>query len=242
MPRRFLTLLDRVRGRIPVRVAGHVSFGVVVLYLAWVAWSTFRDPVHAGPSSLAQLVRISSIEGLATFLLVSVLLWLGRETPKDLGYQPERLGRQILMGLGSGLAILVVTGIALPSLFASYFPQSHGTGFEGLAPSPWNLPVMVLVGILGGGFIEELQRVFILTRFRNIWGRPGLLVGLVLEAGVFGLGHFYQGWGGVVTGALSGLLFALVWLRKGRIIEAMVAHACMDVVAFGLGALLGQGP
>lgn len=46
--------------------------------------------------------------------------------------------------------------------------------------SPWSLPVLLLVGVLGGGVVEELQRVFILTRFRRAWGLPGLVLGTLL--------------------------------------------------------------
>jgi membrane protease YdiL (CAAX protease family) len=93
---------------------------------------------------------------------------------------------------------------------------------------------------VGGGGVEELTRVFILTRFRNTWGRTGLIMGILIEAAVFGLGHLYQGWIGAVSGAFSGLLFALVWLRKGRIVEAMTAHACEDVVGLSIGFVMGH--
>lgn len=191
---------------------------------------------------MAQLMSWEIPWDLVTVGLVFGLLWLGRERARELGFQKGRIGSQLLVGVGAGLVILIFD-IVLTSTLMTIFPQGRAEGLGGLGAlfaNPWNLPGLLLAGAIGGGFVEELQRVFILTRFRSAWGRVGLVVGMLIEAGVFGLGHLYQGWIGAVSGTLTGLLFALVWLRKGRILEAMAAHAFEDIVMLTLGFVIGQ--
>ena len=233
--------LKRARDRIPLQWAKHINIGLVVAYLIWETWRCLR-PDHHTITSLAQLMRVEIRLDLITVGVVSLLLWIVRERPRDLGFQRERIGKQLLVGLGAGLLILVADTI-LASTLTILFPLGHAEGAGGLAAlfkNPWNLPVLLLSGVVGGGGVEELTRVFILTRFRNTWGRAGLIIGILIEATVFGLGHLYQGWIGAVSGAFTGLLFALVWLRKGRIVEAMSAHACEDVVGLSIGFAMGH--
>ncbi len=48
---------------------------------------------------------------------------------------------------------------------------------------------------------------------------------------VFGLGHLYQGWRGVLTTAGAGALFAIVYLVSGSLFLGMFAHAVVDLHA-----------
>jgi hypothetical protein len=95
----------------------------------------------------------------------------------------HRFGMQLFLGLGASLVILVADTI-LASTLTTLFPHGHAEGFRGLdalLKNPWNLPVLFLSVVSGGGGVEELTRVFILTRFRNTWGRTGLIIGMLVE-------------------------------------------------------------
>ena len=85
--------------------------------------------------------------------------------------------------------------------------------------------------------VEELQRIFIFTRFEKWLGRPGLILGIVLSSVMFGVGHLYQGLGIAISTAVSGVIFALVYLRRRSALEPITAHALSDVLAM-LGAML----
>lgn len=63
---------------------------------------------------------------------------------------------------------------------------------------------------------------------------------MLVGAAVFGLGHSYQGWRGVLVTAAAGLFFGLVYWVTGSLLAPMVIHALMDLhsghlayVAFG---------
>ena len=99
-------------------------------------------------------------------------------------------------------------------------------------------PIFVLVGLFKGGFSEELWRIFALTRFEKGFGRSGLFFALFLGSVVFGFGHLYQGFGGMVEAFVLALLYALVYLRKRLAWEAVSAHATFDVISITLGYLI----
>ena len=54
---------------------------------------------------------------------------------------------------------------------------------------------------------------------------------LAVTSAIFGLGHAYQGAGGVLKTGLVGVLFGLVTLLSGSLVPAMVLHAVIDISA-----------
>ena len=62
--------------------------------------------------------------------------------------------------------------------------------------------------MVAGGIREEMQRAFLLHRFRTDLG--GAAIGLLLTSAAFGIGHLVQGWDAVlVTAALGAFWGAL---------------------------------
>jgi len=100
------------------------------------------------------------------------------------------------------------------------------------------LPAWIFIAIFKGGFAEELWRIFTLTRFEKCCGKSGLLLALIFGAVIFGVGHLYQGVGGVISVAIVGLLYGLVYLRRRRAFEAVVAHATFDLIGITLGYMI----
>jgi membrane protease YdiL (CAAX protease family) len=84
----------------------------------------------------------------------------------------------------------------------------------------------LFVAVVAGGVREELQRAFLLHRFRTSLGGPA--VGLVATSVAFGLGHTLQGWdAAVVTGAL-GALWAAMYLGRGSAVAPIVSHGLFN--------------
>ena len=116
-------------------------------------------------------------------------------------------------------------------------PAASGPTILSFFKEPTNLLAWIPIGIFGGGVVEELQRIFIFTRFEKWLGRPGLILGIVLSSVMFGLGHRYQGLGIAISTAVSGGLLALLYLRRRSALEPITAHAFSDVLAM-LGATM----
>ena len=109
--------------------------------------------------------------------------------------------------------------------------------FQDYGEAPW----WILTAIVGGGFAEGLLRAFVLTRFDRLLGRAGLVAAVVVDSAVFGLGHLYQGPGGAVSAGITGLLFALIFLRRRRATDSMAAHALFDLLGIAVAYAL-YGP
>jgi len=59
--------------------------------------------------------------------------------------------------------------------------------------------------------------------------RMGLLLALVATSIAFGLGHLYQGVGGIATTALVGLVLGCVAVVTGGLLVPMVLHTAIDM-------------
>ena len=97
---------------------------------------------------------------------------------------------------------------------------------EGLLGTQTGLLAFLFVVIVAGGVREELQRAFLLHRFRHDLGSAGL--GLVVTSLAFGLGHTLQGWdAAILTGAL-GATWGVMYLTRGSAIAPMVSHSLFN--------------
>ena len=146
------------------------------------------------------------------------------------------------MGLAIGTVMFVGLNVVLTSVMNSLIPHpaSSAASILSFFRVPRNLLVWLPIGIFGGGLVEEMERIFVITRFEQWLGRPGLVLGIVLSSAMFGFGHLYQGLGAALSTACSGLVFALVFLRRRSAIEPVVAHAFSDVLAMIAATLLAQ--
>jgi membrane protease YdiL (CAAX protease family) len=115
---------------------------------------------------------------------------------------------------------------------------AQGIDMGKLFDNTYYLPVFISIALFKGGFSEELWRIFTLTRFEKIFGKSGLLLALIFSSVVFGVGHLYQGVEGMISTAIVGLLYALVYLRKRLALESIFAHAIFNMIAVILGYIV----
>jgi CAAX protease family protein len=218
------------------RTALGISLGVIVLnWIYQIVWH--RNP--SLPTHFSELVvRIVSTK-LIVLAALLLLLRLEGDGVDRLGVTRHEWPKRIGIGLAIGFAMFLTLNVALDSVMNSLIPRppSSGTSVLGFFASPRNLMVWLPIGIFGGGVVEELQRIFVITRFEKWLGRPGLVLGVALSSAMFGYGHLYQGVGTAIGTALSGVVFSLVYLRRRSALEPMTAHAFSDVLAM-LGATM----
>lgn len=209
----------------------YLSVLLIAAYWAFSAAKLLSAERPYFPDSVRVLALYAAVRAGVVLALVWALMWGSGERPVDLGLglRDVRLAlvRGLLLAVGVFLLMNVV-GSAVRSLFG---------GNTGTAPAvvalfrdPREAPYWVFAAVVGGGFTEELQRAFVLTRFERAFGKAGLVVALLIDSACFGVGHLYQGPAGAVSTAITGLLFGLVFLRRRRVADAMVAHAGYDLI------------
>jgi membrane protease YdiL (CAAX protease family) len=157
-----------------------------------------------------------------------MILWflhLRAESPRQLFLGERAIGREIRLGLLlSPLLVVFMSGAIwwlrqlLPPLRT--VPENP---FEALAHSPEGALALLAVAMVAGGVREEMQRAFLLHRFRSDLG--GAKVGLLITSAIFGLGHLVQGWEAVIVTASLGAFWAALFLTRGSIVAAVTSHA-----------------
>jgi len=222
-----------------------ISLGfIAVIWARKVIVNTFFiDDVLRSFASLKTVFLHASIYGVLTVIAVTLFLRLSGEKYKDLGFSATAPGRQFGLGVLFGVVIFAFDTFISSPIIDALLPKmsAQGVDMSKLFTNINLLPLWILVALFKGGFSEELWRIFALTRFEKWLGKPGLVLALIAGSVVFGFGHYYQGLNGLVSIAIIGFLYALVYLRKRRALEAVFAHATFNMIGIVLGYVIYGG-
>ncbi len=186
-------------------------------------------PLTADGSLSATFVFALSLADTA--VLVALIMWLlirNGEHPRDVFLGRRRAGEETVVGLLS-VPFVVAMVLALTLLIRTFMPFLHNVPdnpLEGLLGTQAGLWMFLVVVIVAGGLREELQRAFLLHRFKHDLGNAG--AGLVITSIAFGLGHTLQGWdAAILTGAL-GAAWGLLYLQRGSAVAPIVSHSLFN--------------
>lgn len=218
------------------KISNYVSVGFIFLF--WIAafQNFFANLGHISNIQLNEsvIIQLAISNSLITIVFVSIFLALANERPHDIGFRSNKLPVQLLIGSSIGLILALVDHIAIGNFIKMLLPEKFDEGMRILGEfiNKINIWIWLALTIFIGGFIEELQRIFIITRFERCFGMYGIVFALIVESLLQGAGHAYQGPERAIIYIFVGLIFGLVYLRKRSAIEAMACHAVYDV--FGL--------
>lgn len=216
------------------------SLVLIVIYWLYDITKLFQPTPTIPDDTTDLLLRIASIKTV-TFVLLIVLLNGQGDGFKSLGWKNHKWLPQLLRGAFFGLLTFILINVLITPVLNALSPsQGTGSGIMAHFTDMSILWVWVLFAILGGGLVEEFQRVFIITRFEKWKGKKVVLLILLIDAVSFGIGHLYQGTAGAISAALTGIIFGLIYLRKRSFIEAFTAHAIYDVIGITVGHILMQ--
>jgi len=181
-----------------------------------------------GSLSSTFVFLLSMIDTVLLLGLIVALLWRRGERPVEVFFG----GRPLLPEVGAGiLSFPFVIGVMIAWMLAiqRFQPRLHNVpdnpleGFIGTGVSLWMFFTVVIVA---GGVREELQRAFLLHRFRGDLGQPWL--GLFITSLAFGTGHTLQGLdAAIITGTLGAIWGAMYLTRRGAL-AGMVSHSLFN--------------
>jgi membrane protease YdiL (CAAX protease family) len=219
-----------------------VSIAAIVLY--WIFAATIANRESIPPADdLGSIVGSILLIKLVTLAIILALLKFEEESLENIGLRSSGMVRKIMSGAALGIVIWIIIHILINPAIKVLIPanEAHRVDMSVYFQKLSQLMVWIPLVIFAGGFVEELQRIFILTRFEKWLKTPGLIISLVIGTIVFGMGHLYQGPNSAISAGISGLLFACVYLRKRSAWEAVSAHAVYDVVGVVVGFLVSSG-
>ena len=194
--------------------------------LALIGFSAFSA---SGTLNLSYVVILSLADTIILIFLIFFFLTQGNERPKDIFFGAKPFAQEINVGLVL-IPLTVILAVSSIQLLYILWPSLRGSEenpLEALINSPLNAMIFVGVAVIAGGLREELQRAFILHRFREQLGKKWL--GLFMFSIVFGLGHYIQGWDAVIVTALLGATWGAVFLLRKSVISTIISHAGFNV-------------
>jgi len=184
-----------------------------------------QHPQPAAPSSSAVPAYISVI--ISEWLLVLYV---------RMGVQKRGVRLRDLVGGRWATPMDVLKDFALGAALWAFWialqnPHLLGGGTnaaQGLLPKGILESLVWFPLALSAGFCEELAfRGYLQKQFQAITGSAALAV--LLQALVFGVGHFYEGIGAAARITLFGVLFALLAVWRKSLRPSMIAHAWSDI-------------
>lgn len=159
-------------------------------------------------------------------LIPAIIMVIRRDTLSDYGFSPDRICRQILVGLGIGLLFSAAFTL-LPHLLGLGHFVGSGKPYAHL----WQFAYEFLYCILAVGLVEEfLFRGFLYAKIRRISSDP---LALLLSSALFGLFHLFAG---NVLQMIGTALLGAVWcLCRSKVkhcttLSLAVAHGIYDAM------------
>jgi len=203
------------------------------LFSSFVATVPFALRAHSTEALLKSVRVVTSfvlLEAGITFLLLALILKAHGETLADLGLRWDRWRSQLVLGI-TVLPVLFFLNALIGGAFRLFLPNyfTERNPLMEIIHNPEDLVLLIISVLIAGGIKEELQRAFILIRFRDHLG--GARLGLVLWSIAFGAGHYVQGFQGMVVAGFFGLVFGVVYLFRGNLIAPVVSHGLYDAAA-----------
>ncbi len=194
--------------------------------------STTLNPSRSSINYLDLLYQVLNI----AFSLVPVALALyllsshGASWKARLGL--TRNGRSAWRDVGLGFGLAAAIGLPGLGLYAvgRAIGQTVRIDTSGL-PNQWWSAAILLASAGVAGMLEEVIVVgYLITRLREMrWSLPVAVLASALLRGSY---HLYQGWPMALGNAVMGAVFAVLFIRTGRLGPLILAHWTLDAVSF----------
>ncbi|CAH9018535.1 CPBP family intramembrane glutamic endopeptidase [Candidatus Nitrosacidococcus sp. I8] len=200
-----------------------ILVGVSGITVKWVG--TFIAP-H-------QLFAVLILQGITILVGIKVLLMCRNQDWQYIKLQPLKLGNipQAFIVLSSGIGVNILLNASI-ALFNMPLLTQHLSQLQTLASQlDGNFSVLeVSFMMLFVGIYEEIMtRGFLLNRCSIALGSTHK--GILFSSLLFGFGHLYQGWIGVVQTGLFGMILAFFTSRWNTLWPAILAHGSLNTLS-----------
>jgi membrane protease YdiL (CAAX protease family) len=212
----------------------------MTLFLGYGTYATARLLRVWRPDQNLLLMPAENLVRVVMLLLCIGLGYLSGLDAAQLGWRFPQPARQLLIGLGTGLAT---------ALFFYYVTRQivrrSGARFYSPALLHYIVPksgrefILVLLALIPVVLLEEvLFRSLLLGGLSPLAPESLLLIGFGI---VFGLFHSPQGIWGMIGAGLGGIIFGLLFLWQQSLLAPVVAHYVANLAQISLVMLVGRG-
>lgn len=150
---------------------------------------------------------------------------------------------------GAGMVVLVVVGAvavnaAVQPLLNILLGSAAEREFPDVSTVQLYLTMMVIVWTTASFGEEMVFRAFLMSRLSAMFGgtRLAWVLAAFVQAAIFGLGHAYQGIGGIIVTGVVGLVFGLLYLVARRNLWPMIiGHGIINTIGMTVLHLQATG-
>lgn len=199
------------------------------LWIMFVLQAAGLDPRRPdGALSSTFIFTLSLIDTVVLLTLITWLLVRRGEAPGRVFFGGRPAGLEAVTGVLSVPLVFVLVAI-LTIVIRRFAPMLHNVPdnpLEGLLGTQTGLVMFLFVAIVAGGIREELQRAFLLHRFREDLGQPWM--GVLITSLAFGMGHTLQGLdAAIITGSL-GAMWGVMYILRRSALAPIVSHSLFN--------------
>ena len=186
-------------------------------------------PERGGQLSARFVFALATLDTVVLVTIILACILRRGESPRRLFFGDAPAGREAIAGILAApfVIALVIVLMLVIRLIAPSLHNVPDNPLETLLGDQGGIWMFLFVVIFAGGIREELQRAFLLHRFKEHLGQPWM--GLLITSMSFGLGHTMQGYdAALITGSL-GALWGAMYLTRGSAIAPMVSHSLFNI-------------
>lgn len=214
-------------------ILAHFLAAYLVLAAPWLGrywYQKARKRIQSGePKAKIGLYRSLVMEQVASTAAILAFWRLGQIAPADLGLCATHLWHWTTAMMLAIVAVLIWSGLKLrPKADKIREKLRNGIGLllpDNASERSWFARIS-----LGAGISEELAyRGFLIYYLGTYLPQLNTPEKVVLSGLVFGLGHVYQGWKGVIGTGLGGVVFAVLYVSTGSLVVPMIVHTVLDL-------------
>lgn len=221
--RPVLLPIDRLAALLEVLLCS--GFPTQLLLIGVLRGFGMRPFADGGQLNPRFVFTLSLLDAMLVIGLILLLLRAHRESAREVLLGSVRRLREILVGIGM-IPIVFMIVLAIRAAVLTWAPHLHNqpiNPYEDMLRSRIDAAIFAVVVMIAGGLREEVQRGFILHRFKGYLGGGG--IGVVVHSLIFGLGHLDQGYDAAIATATLGAFWGVVYLRRRSIIAPITSHA-----------------
>lgn len=189
--------------------------------------------VRTGALGFVATAIATILRDLALVSLIALFLWRNAEAPEQVGWNSKGVDREVMLGLvlyvpfALGIAAIArmfqTAGLKTPSTQLPKYLTAHGTAQIALA-----VLLVMVVAITE----EVIFRGYLILRLTQVTGSSA--AGVLLSAGIFSLGHGYEGSAGVATVGVMGIVLGVVYLWRESLVAPITMHFLQDFIGIVL--------
>ena len=229
------------RFRAVVQVLACSGVPTQLLLVQLLALAGVRPFIEGETLNVTWVFLLSLADTVLLLTLIGGLLVANGESIRDV-FLGTRLARtEVPLGLVSVVPVLLIAAAVLVTsqYVAPWLHNVPDNPLAGLLQSPRDRWLFAIVALVAGGFREEVQRAFLLTRFELHLG--GARVGLIVTSVAFGLGHLLQGFDAALATGTLGFIWGAMYLWRRSSVAPIVSHAGFNGLEIARYLVVGSG-